>query len=281
LRWAAERFYWAVLDVPLRRPGPLPPGLLLELQDHLPLDVQSVHAVGAPLAPSDAGAVSRTLVCAALHDELRTVPGDAASLCPAGVPAGVAFAGDLDHLNLLVGDFEPRPRRRRRARAHAAAMIGVLGVCGLLAVGFARRADAAQRHVNALTSSGTLAAITDADLAVLRALAEKAAAEPAPVDAAVTLAAVLRAWPAGGAVGGAGGGVDSGPAEVQTLTVDSRRVALTVAVDGDPGAFLAGVRPPAGTTLEQPIIGTASGNKARVALTFTRAAPAGPQGVRP
>ena len=66
--WPPERFYWSVLEAPgVRRPGPLPPGLLPEFQEDLPVPVEEVHAVSVPTGDG------RLVVCAAP----RSTPGRA------------------------------------------------------------------------------------------------------------------------------------------------------------------------------------------------------------
>ncbi len=97
---------------------------------------------------------------------------------------------------------------------------------------------------------------------VLRAFAARAASEGIPADVTAPLAGMLRSWPVP---------AEGHPnAEVQSLNVDSRRIALTVSIDGDPGEFLATIRPPPGFVLEQPGIAANSERRARLALTFTR-----------
>lgn len=266
LRWPPDRFYWAVLDAPLRRPGPLGPGLLLDLQDQVPLPVEDLHAVGLAIEPEHVGGGRRTLVCAAPRGTLHGLPPDVYSLAPLAMPEGLAPEADSCALNLLVGDFEPRSQRRGRTRTHAIAMAATLVVAGLLALGFSRRATMLEQLASAPTGPGTEPGISRADLNALRAFAARAATEPAPIDATGPLAAALRAWPPA---------APGRPrADVQSLSVDSRRIALTVSVDGDPGEFLATLESPLGFVLEQPGIST-SDNKARLALTFTRIPAAG------
>jgi hypothetical protein len=143
-------------------------------------------------------------------------------------------------------------------------MVGTLLLAGLVSLGLSRRAGALHRETADRTSTGVVNPLSQADLAMLRALAARAASEPAPADVTEPLAAVLRGWPSST--------TDHPPAEVQSLSIDSRRIALTVSVDGDPGEFLAAIHAPTGYVMEQPGIGTTSEQKSRLALTFTRSA---------
>lgn len=153
-RWSTGRFYWAILDAPLRRPGPLPPGLMLDLQDHVPLDVTALHAVGVPLGASDGSGGFRTLACAVPRESLRELPGSLAALTPVTLPAGIAPGANVELLNFLVGEFEPRSDRRRRTLMHAVAMAGTLMLALLVLLGLSRRATALHREIPARTEAG-------------------------------------------------------------------------------------------------------------------------------
>lgn len=276
VRWPADRFYWALIEAPTQRPGPLAPGLLLDLQEHVPIDVSVLHAVGVPVPATTLGKTLRTLVCAVPREALRELEGSALTLTPLAAPDGLG-AGNvvpLEGFNLLVGDFEPPSVRRRRTLAHAVSMAGVIALAALVAIGLSRRTAALTRSVSEPVAAAAAVQVSPAQLAALRAFAARAATEPVPLDAAAPLAALLRVWPTAGA--------GRRTEEVQSLAVDARRIALTVSVEGDPAEFLALVRAPEGFTLEQPGM-VASDDRTRVALTFIRTGSEGstPGGPRP
>ncbi len=51
LRWPAERFAWCVIDAPgVRRAGVLPPAYLLDLAEEVPVNIDDLFAVTAPIA---------------------------------------------------------------------------------------------------------------------------------------------------------------------------------------------------------------------------------------
>ncbi len=249
--WPAERFYWAVLDAPgAGRPGELPPGLSAMLEDDAPIRACDVHAVGVPLAGD------RLAVCAAERRELADLPAGVLSLCPAGLPAFLEGEGVApDRFNLLVGMYEPRPYRLARIRRHAVAA-AVVVLCGLLVcVGLLRR----EAHWRARAESTRAAAVEVASAAVPGARPEDlggraarlrgahdalAKAAPAP-DAARALAALLHVWPT------------SVPSRPQSVSVSPSGISVSVALEGDPAAFLRALTPPAGWTLEEPRLSTA------------------------
>ncbi|MFN7021600.1 MAG: hypothetical protein ACK4WH_09770 [Phycisphaerales bacterium] len=251
LTWPAERFYWTVLDAPgLRQAGELPMGLLMLFQEDLPVELDTLHAVGVPLADG------RVAVCAAERSELAAIPADCLSLMPESVPAFIGGEGVAPaHFNLLIGSFEPRPIRMDRMERHAFAAGAVL-LCGLLlAVGLHRRAshwrdlagsaNAAVRHLARTAGQTGRPVDLTAEAARLRGTREALAKAAPPPDAALSLAAVLRAWPA------------SAPSRPQSISVSPTAVAVSVSIEGDPAAFLKAFAPPAGWTLDEPRLNTA------------------------
>lgn len=105
--------------------------------EELPVDVASVHAVGAPL--DDGGVVA----CGVAVDDLSTLDPGTLSLATADIPSFVNIADGqrvAEELNFLVGNWEPQtlekgkgaPARLRRGHRRA-----VRRSCPL---GFARRA---------------------------------------------------------------------------------------------------------------------------------------------
>jgi hypothetical protein len=252
LTWPAERFYWTVLDAPgMRHEGELPVGLLLLLQEDLPVELEMLHAVGVPLAGG-----GRVAVCAAERSEISAIPADCLSLTPESLPPFLDGEGALpERFNLLVGAFEPRPIRVDRFKCHALAA-GFVLICGvLLATGLHRRAlhwrdlagsadAAAEQLATAIGSTGRSVDLT-AEAARLRGTREALAKAAPPPDAAPALAAVLRAWPA------------NAPSKPQSISVNPTAVAISVSVEGDPAAFLKAFAPPAGWVMDEPRLNTA------------------------
>jgi hypothetical protein len=239
LQWPVEKFFWAVLDEPgWRATGPLPEGLRETLADDVPVDPAALHAVGAPLGDG------RVLVCAARREDLFGIPRETLSLTPGGIPefgAGV----DGTSLNLLVGEFEPRPVRAARRRTGFVAVAAVLTCAALVSIGLLRRAAAWDQSADALRAAADqLAQAHGPNLAAevdrLRgALTRRAAA---PADAGSLLAAVLLGWPSD--VGCTAHSVRAGP----------DGAAISVSVEGDATPFLTGLRAPSGWALDEPQI---------------------------
>ncbi|MBX3410406.1 MAG: hypothetical protein KF859_11040 [Phycisphaeraceae bacterium] len=249
--WPAERFYWAVLDAPgVRRAGQLPVGLTAMLDDDVPIDVNGLHALGLPLADG------RLAVCAAERRELADLPHDTLSLCPLTLPPFLEGQGITPgQLNLLVGAFEPRPLRRARIKRHATAATLLL-FCGLLvAVGLQRRAtywrDQAQSAHNAAMSMadslvpGGRPADLASEAAHLRGTHDALLKAAHPPDAALSLAALLHAWPA------------NVPSKPQSIAVNPTGVSFSVSLESDPAEFLRALTPPAGWALDEPRLNSA------------------------
>jgi hypothetical protein len=251
LTWPADRFYWTVLDAPgLRHNGELPVGLLLLLQEDLPVELDTLHAVGATLADG------RVAVCAAERSDLDAIPADALSLTPESLPR--FLDGECltpDRFNLLVGAFEPRPIRMVRIKRHAFAA-GTLLLCGLLlAIGLHRRAshwrelagsaDAAAGQVAAAVVPTGRPVDLAAQAARLRGTREALAKAASPPDASLSLAKVLRAWPS------------STPSKPQSISVSPSAIAISVSLEGDPAAFLKAFTAPMGWEMDEPRLNTA------------------------
>lgn len=257
--WPGDRFYWTVLDAPgLRRAGELPLGLLPLLQDDLPVELDTLHAVGVPLAEG------RLAVCAAERSELATLPTGALSLTPEYLPAFLDGEGVApERFNLLVGPFEPRPLRVARVKRHALAA-GVVLLCGLLlAVGLHRRAShwrelagdayaAARELAQTIGPTGKPEELAT-EAARVRATREVLAKAAPPPNASVSLAALLRAWPA------------NAPSKPQSLSVSPTAVVVSVSIEGDPAAFLKAFTPPAGWAMDEPRLNSAD-NVTRLSL---------------
>src|SRR5690606_18898782 len=243
LRWPPERFFWAVLDAPgwRRGRGRLPLGLLAEAADELPLPLEDLQVVGVPCGDG------RVVICAARRDELVAVDATAVSLTPERLPGCVEADVDPAALELLAGDFEPRAMRRDRLRRHAALAGTIVACATMVAIGLGRRAE----HWDGITTAAREARIDLAtraapgvpperlamEVARLRFAAEAAGGRPQR-DAALTLAALLDAWPRAAA------------ATPQSVVVGDSGVSLSVSVEGEPSGFLRDLRTPDGWILE-------------------------------
>lgn len=285
ITWPPERFYWAIVGpassspaatVGWKRDGPIPPGLLADLADQVPVEVEELHAVAAAedRGGSDGG---RIIVCAARRDELGAVhaEGTARRLVPASLPVEVINADgahdgaaraplDLGRLNLLVGAFEPVAARRARARRHARAAAAVLMLSVLVLVGLIRRAAhdenlaaQARRESAALLArlgfdgdAGPAALRLHAELDQRRRLAGVDVARRQDPDAAAALARVLTCWPADTAAG------------PRSLSVGPDGASLSVIVPppGDAAAFIASLRPVEGWRLDEPRLASVGPN---------------------
>jgi len=245
-QWPPERFYWSVIDgVELRRPGPLPLGLLTLAADDIPVDIDTLHAVGATTADG------RILVCAAARAALEQLDPQTNSLTPSSVPPDIdADAGELE---LLVGRFEPRSVRQRRTRHHTSLAATLLICSAFIALGLHRRAatdlrsarDFADARSTLLTESGIPA--EDLTRRAEQARAIEASRASAPRDITADLAALLRVWP------------DTSDATVETISFADGRVLASVSLDSDPGTFLAAFTPPPGWKLQEPRLNSARG----------------------
>lgn len=151
LRWPSDRFFWSVLDVPgTRLTGELPTALLDEVAGDIPVPVEDVHVVVAPL---DAG---KLVACAARRAELEELAQSARSLVPDQIPDAIGGNTDPQRLNLLVGAYEPQSSRREKARRHMGRAGVLLVLAGLVTIGLARRA----RHWNTIDSESRAAGDT-------------------------------------------------------------------------------------------------------------------------
>jgi len=147
VRWAAERFYWAVLDgssLPRnlsRRRRHEQLGYLFE--NVLPgVAIEEVQTAYAPIDGDEHKVIACGMRVAELHAALNA-DSAALTLAPAEMPTFVQYQvnADVDPgiLNMLTGDLEPEAVRRskRRAFVWGAAMLALLS--GLLTLGLQRR----------------------------------------------------------------------------------------------------------------------------------------------
>jgi hypothetical protein len=267
LTWPADRFYWAVLDAPGVRAGIMPSGLAASLQDELPVDVDTLHAVATPIENA------RVLVCAVKREDLAALPPEVLSLTPSEFPDIAAIATDIlsdapaPRLpELLTGPFEPKPLRRERALRTSILAASILLTAALISTGLLRRVSSLHEHADAArsdsatllrdaTSSGTLDALTRETTRY-----QSLAATPhalTPPDAAAALASLLRTWPDGAAC------------EANSVSINPTTMSLAFSLDSDPRTLLSSLKAPAGWTLEEPRLASTA-NNTRVTLTLKR-----------
>ncbi|MGE3109825.1 MAG: hypothetical protein AB7O77_15925 [Phycisphaerales bacterium] len=284
ITWPSDRCYWAVLDIPGYRPPrppgsprppysctrPLPPALLIQLQDHVPIDVSELHAVAMPLPITAASSSNQLLVCAVRRDDLAGVDPQAVTLAP-NLPSAPELAGlpneSLGPVNLLVGEFEPRPVRRARLRRHLELAAVSLAVVLLIAVGLHRRAKtlevAAQHAQDSLAGVLSLdqmvgpdssldsgAEHLNAQLRLVSQVQGAARQVTPPFDAASPLAALLRSWPTN---------VTGAPCSIQSITVNATSMSVSFISGDDPNPLLRILVAPDGWRLEEPRITSVPG----------------------
>lgn len=268
LSWPPERFFWGTLDAPgIRRPGALPSAMALTFADVVPVPIEDLHAVMAPM--SDAEGTGRVVVCAARRTDLEPLLAAARSLTPASLPGFIEHVGTGSTLplNLLVGGFEPIASRQRRHRLIARAAMLWIALVTIAIVGLLRREGLAKEHAESFRSARAAAieaampgaAETDLRDAVerLEHRIEARRAANRPTDVSTVLAAFLRAWPLDAA--------SDTPPEIQSIALNERCLALSVLVKGDPSPLLARLKAPDGWTLKEPRL-TSVGDATRLSL---------------
>ena len=266
LRWPPERFFWSFIDTegmvhtsargtPLNRAArALPPALLGELQDVVPVPVESLHAVYVPSLRGDG-----MVVCAVDSAELEALhTGPALTLAPSSLPPFLDGACDPSCINVLVGRYEPAMITSLRRRPIVTVAIGLALVAVLLAAGLARRSSvwSAESGRAATQYADVLAAVNadprdpmplERELAQARRAADPDSVPAATPDAALVMAKVLDAWPTK---------VESQP---RAIAVRPGSAALTVELAGDARPFLEAFHAPAGWTLDEPRVTSARG----------------------
>jgi hypothetical protein len=255
-----ERFYWAILDDQgWSRAGPLPRGLLPGFADEVPIPMEELHAVCAPIADG------KLLVCAAPLVELERIEPHILSLAPEYLPEFVTHG--QPRIELLVGDFEPRPIRSARRFRHGISIATLLVASALVCVGLERRSEmwrqrAEQSAQAAVAMANTVSPGTPPDALglELERLRSRLAPESLtrPKDASVAAAALLNAWPS------------RLPSKPQGLNVRPDSISVAVVLEEEPSAFLGAITAPAGWMLEEPRI-NATGGSWRVNLAFVPA----------
>jgi hypothetical protein len=184
LVWPAARFYFALLDA-----SALPTSeriteerLRYLLEAELPEPLDDIHAIFRPVGPR------RWLACALPRAELaRDLPETAITLVPDSIPDPFRSASETPiapaDLQLLVGDYEPKPvRLARRRTLVAAAAASALALAALL-LGFERR-------IASELGRAEQQRVERSDL-VARALGPPSAQQPLPPE--LRLVAELRA----------------------------------------------------------------------------------------
>lgn len=257
--WPTERFYWSVLDLPgIKRPGSLAPGVFALLEDEVPHDSESLHAVGVPISGG------RLAVCSIESAAISDLPEEVLSLTPAGVPSFLKDQGAVaTQFNLLTGRFEPGTLRRRRVRAHGLSAAAVL-VCALLLSFGAHRRTVHWHDVAASTwaqrSTLIRVAVPNQKPGVLEEMNEQLGAVKKltdsmrePNDAAVMLSQVLESWPT------------RASATPQLISVSQSGAVISVAIEGDPTPFLRAFVVPEGWEVDEPRLNSA-GAVSRVSL---------------
>ncbi len=310
LRWPAERFAWCVIDAPgIRRSGVLPPAYLSDLAEEVPVPVDDLFAVAVPISRS------RVVVCAARRSELSALDANSLRLTPESLPQGAFDAAiaanikdratatnagtttdsathefDPTHFNLLVGEFEPRVYRRARQHRHMLAAALVVLAALIATAGLLRRAAHwKQANEESRSASADLLAravtngderVLDRELAQRRAAARASRALAAPLDAGITLAQLLTAWPAG--VPSKPQSIVITPGGTGSLIYRSaaQSVAVSVSVEGNPADFLKAFRTPIGWTMDEPRLNTA-GSITRLSLILRPSFKAGNSAAAP
>lgn len=240
----------------------LPEGLLAEAQDALPLPVEDLH-LACVRAPS-----GRLVICGALREELAALDPSIEWLTPEAVPELGEGGVDPSVLNLRSGPFTSPLVLARRWRSHLSAAAVAIMAAALLAVGLWRHASAwntAAGQIRA-TVNDRLAreapSLSEDELAMklpgLRASAQ--GADVAINDAALDLAAVLKAWPT------------QVKMQPPSLSVSASGVSVSVTLDGPPEAFLHDFHAPAGFIAEEPRLASAD-RFTRVSMQLRRAGP--------
>lgn len=229
--WPAERFYWALLDLPVHSPAsrsrasiaaPVPDGLLDDLAAKLPVPLDDLHAVAVNCSLVDASSNRRALlVCAVRKAELNGLDPCLLTLRPSSLPAaldpttsrpaetptvqveGKSTARLLESLNLLIGPYEPKLHRRRRRRRHLLAAAWVGACAAVVGIGLHRQSawndrSAAEARLRTRRLLEPTPARSAADLAVLlerqRRMNQSAREIPPSTDVTPALSLMLAAW---------------------------------------------------------------------------------------
>ncbi len=248
LVWPPKQFYWSVIEhTAYARRGVLPPGLVADVADDFPVDVETLHIVAAPDVHGS------LIVCAAGREMLAALDEDVVSVKPSSAPP--ALDVDVSQLELMTGPFEPVATRRRRLHRHLTLAATCILCTGLVIIGLQRRVSHHERFADALSEAraGLFAAAyiepDSLDSLVERANAlDELAIEPtAQFDASNHLAALLNAWP------------PSSDLTVESMSVTDGKMLASLSMSSDPSLFLSAFTPPSGWQLEEPRISSTRG----------------------
>ncbi|MDX2148504.1 MAG: hypothetical protein SFZ23_13375 [Planctomycetota bacterium] len=288
IAWPAGKFYWCLIDAPLRAGQELPVAMRGAIDDDMPLSADELHAVAIPVAVLEfSGLPSGTLICALPHIDLASIDARARSLRPAALPPGLDATCELARINLLTGRFEPPALRRRRYLRRAWVLAALTSASVLLTIGLERRtasikaeeaalrmatyklADAA-RSVSPLRFAQTASLFDDAEMQadpleqtathrdILLTLTEKLADVSSELDASGPLAALLANWP------------QSKSVTVQTIRSSGDVLSVSALIEGDAAAFLSVLPQLPGWAVGEPRV-QALGDALRIQLSFRRA----------
>jgi len=271
VRWPPERFFWGTLEAPgIQRPGVLPSAMALTFADVVPVPIEDLHVVMAPIQDAEGTSAGRVIVCAARRADLEPLLASARSLTPKSLPGFIEQGGSSPlalPLNLLVGGFEPIAFRQRRHRLISRAAMLWIALVAVTIAGLLRRTASSNEHaesyraardqaVEAACPGGTPMDLRDAVERLERRIDARRAADR-PTDISAVLAAFLRAWPLDA-------GEEAHP-EIQSIALNERRMALSVLVKGDPSPLLARLKAPEGWILKEPRL-TSVGDATRLSL---------------
>lgn len=241
----SHQCYWAILDAPGIRAGPLPDALRPVLADEIPATLEGIHAVCKPT-------LAGLLVCGVPRARLSSLPFSVVQAFPRSVPRLSDVTIDTSHLNLLVGDCEAHSIRRVRRQTSTLTIFAAIVVLLVVAAGFHRRASQNTTHSESLKQTMTQAIIaasggdgtSDTFQTALRSLRQEAvsiAARPIVPDAAKDLTMLLSAWPY------------ETQCDVQSFAVGPSGASATVVVPNALAtSFLSSLDAPPGWTLEEP-----------------------------
>ena len=271
----ASRLYWTVIDAPGVRGGMVPAGLWPEVEDDLPLPLEELWAVCAPMQGSEEATVSKLAVCAIPRIELAERSAGALTLVPDALPEFISSSSP-SAFNFLIGPFEPVALRRKRTHLHLAAAACTLVTASLVAVGLSRRAERWQAEATAAetASRSIVAAIAnkpvwtrdDLTLELMQRRQTPSSDLAPPRDAAAALASVIARWPSQ---------IASKP---QSISATGQAASISVTIPGDAQPFLTSLKPPEGWTLDEPRL-VAIDKTTRVNLELRREVSAEPGGL--
>jgi len=271
LRLPAERFYWAVIEVPGRTNAARieVESLRSLIADELPVPAGEVHPCAVNIEHG------RILVCAAAREdliELKSQEPHAVALVPSSVPPGIAEEL-ASRINLLTGEFEPRVLQSERRTRWLVGSLAAAAVLAFMSFGLARRANvwregakqadkataAVLDRVEPRADDGSGVSLDGRILILHHDLeTQRGLHPPLPTpDAAITLAGLLHRLPR--------------QDEVRTdfIGITPTSASVTLTTTGDPAPLVSELAPPSGWRLHDPRISSVGGST-RIALELSR-----------